>query len=346
MSGVEEFSRLARQLRDEQSAARPVVEELRRNPDAALRDEWMTAGAVRALTAASRDLLEQSPSASAALAERATEMVAALDDDYPRALRGHLAANAWKELANALRYLSDYAAALHALDQADAALAEVITAAHARAVMALARAAALRDGGRPSEALPLLALASAVFEEHADRVREAQCELLAGVLSHRGGDEASAARSYRHAIELGEESGDLRTIAAGYSNLGLLNAETGHPDEAFEALQRGRARFRELHAMTELARADWGVGVALRRSGRFEASIPVLRDARSAFRSFGMTEEAALVGMELAEAYVAVNRRNAARRVLLAAVAEFRAANLAERAAVAERAVGGLAEKR
>ncbi len=104
-----------------------------------------------------------------------------------------------------------------------------------------------------------------------------------------------------------------------------------------DAFRQARAIFSELRAHTEVARAGWGIGVALLCSGRFTAAIPVLREARQQLRALSLAEEGGLAGVDLVEAYLATDKRDAARRLLLAVIDEFRAAGLNERALVALR---------
>lgn len=330
-----EIARLARQLRNEEEDARPLIELLRRDPHAELPEGCATAGFVHVLTNAAREMHQRAPETSELLARRATAAAAALDAAYPRVLRAQFAATAWKELASAKRFRSDCESALHALDRAEAAIENEPALAHDRAILALARAVTLRDMNRVPEAQALLAPAANVFEEHGDTARVAQCELLSGMILHARGGAQEAIVAYRRALDAARASGDVRTVASALIDIGIVEAEEGRTNAALDALQQARAIFRDLHADAEVARANWGVGLALLTASRFEAAIPVLRDARRAFLASGLIEEAGLAGVELAEAYIALDRHAAAHRMIVAVTGELRAARLNERALVA-----------
>lgn len=327
---------LTQQLKSEEAAARPIVERLKIDPTAPLPPECITSGLVEQLTIAARELHQQAPATSEVLARRATEMAAELDEDfYPHVLCVQAAIHAWKELANAKRYQSDCEGALRALDTAQSLIADEVALAHDRAILALARATTLREMNRIPEALQALRFALPIFEDHADSHRVAQCQLLAGMIRHAQGDQTSAKAAYRGALLTARSIGDSRMAGSAYTNLGVLEAEQGSTNAALDALQQARAIFDDLRAYAEVARASWGIGLALLTASRFEAAIPLLREARRVFRTIGMNEEAGLAGVELAEAYLALDRHTAAHRLILVVIDEFRAANLNERALVA-----------
>jgi len=339
MQRVAEFVSIAHRLIEERSAARPIVDKVRRNPFAFLnRDvprEWRTAGMAEQLTVAAAELLEQAPDKSAALAELATNVAATLDGTYPRITRAQIIASAWKELANAHRYRSDYDSALRALDRADDALRDEPSLSYDTAVLALARATTLREIDRIPEALRLLHFATDVFRSHGDEKRVAQCELLAGMIHHRRGDAVQARRAYQRALEVALAGGDPLVAGSVYINLGVLDAEGGRTSDALDSLHQARAIFTELEAACEIARASWGIGLALLGAAKHEPAIPLLRDARESFLALSMVEEAGLAGIELVEAHLALERREIAREILGAVIDEFRDASLNERALVA-----------
>jgi tetratricopeptide (TPR) repeat protein len=287
------------------------------------------------LCAAAVELLSHAPGRSAALAQLAIAVAGELDGRYPRIIRAQITAAAWKELANAHRYRSDHDAALRALDRADEAIGDEPSLGYDNAVLALARATTLREMDRIPEALRLLHEAASVFRGHGDRTRVAQCELLGGMILHQQRDTSAARRAYRRAVEVAHGTGNAQIVASAYVNLGVLDAELGRTNDALDSLQQSRAIFVELDAGGEIARANWGIGLALLKASRFEAAIPLLRDARAAFLALGMVEEAGLAGIELFEAHLAIDRPDTAHAVLTSVIDEFRAASLGDHALVA-----------
>jgi len=336
-----EYRRLLRQLSRERNEAREVIRTLLPDPSSYLGQplppEWLTAGMAFELADAAHDLLPQSPDGSAVLAELATIVAGRLDEDYPRVMRAQALAEAWKEVANAQRYRSRYDEALAALERGDAVLENEPVLAHDRAILLFSRAATLGDISRYPEALELLDEAADVFHDFGDEYRIAQCELLRGMIHQRRGKAAAARAAYRRALAGARKIGEAHTAGSALSNLGLLDANDGRPSDALDAFRQARAIFSDLRAHTEVARAGWGIGVALLCCCRFAAAVPVLRDARQQLRALSLAEEGGLAGVDLVEAYLALEKRDAARRLLLAVIEEFRAARLNERALVALR---------
>ncbi len=290
---------------------------------------------VEALSDAARELLTQAPERSAALAEYATVIASLLDERYPSVLRGQITARAWKELANAYRYRSDCEAALRALDRADAVVENDPALADDRAILQLARATTLREMNRLPEALALLDSALVVFHDFGRNDRVAQCVLLIGMIHHQGGNVRKARDAYGRVIVAARAAGDPRTAGSAYSNLARLDAEEGRTALAMEDLQQARAIFEDLGATGEVARTTWVLGFALLRGGRCAQAIRPLSEARQTFRMLGMPEEAGLVGVQLGETYIALERQHDAHDIIREVIAEFREANLNERAVAA-----------
>lgn len=338
MTEKDDMLRMARTLDYERQIAVPVIEELLAMPSLPSRpysQAWISAGMVTALADAVRDTASKSPERGAQLAHLATVIAAALDDTYPRVIRAGSIAQAWKEVANVRRYQNQYEAALEALDVADRALDEVPGAEHDQAILVFARATVYSDMRRSADARELLEAARDVFEGHFDLRMVGQCDLLAGMIHYRDHQGAEAIRYFRDAVDAARSVGDVRTAASAYINLGVVEAERGATSAAMDALHQALAVFRELRSDVEIARANWAVALALLTAGKYELAIRTFRDARSTFLALGLAEEAGLAGVEMAEAYLALERRRAATRVILAVIDEFSAARLNEHALVA-----------
>ena len=330
-----EYERMAQVLDYERRIAIPVIRQLLTMPSIPSRPHsqaWINAGMVFELADAVREAAGETPERRAQLAHLATVIAAALDDTYPAITRAQCMATAWKEVANVRRYQNQYQAALEALDIADRAMDDQLANAHDKAILALVRATVYSDLRRSAEARRLLDDARSVFEGHAEQRLVGQCELLGGMIDHREGKPGDAVLAYRRALAAARRAGDTRTAAHAYINLGVAEAERGATNAAMDALQQALAILKELGARVEIARANWGVALALLTAGKYETAIPIFRSARASFLALGLAEEAGLAGVELAEAYLGVERPTAASRLILVVVDEFRQARLNERA--------------
>jgi tetratricopeptide (TPR) repeat protein len=313
----------------------PVIRQLLTLPSIPSRphsQSWINAGMVFELADAVREAASETPERRAQLAELATVIAAALDDTYPAITRAQCIAAAWKEVANVRRYQNQYEAALEALDIADRAMDDQFVNAYEKAILALVRANVYSDLHRPAEARPLLEEAREVFEGHSDQRLVGQCELLAGILYYRDQNGSQAIAAFRSALDAARAAGDTRTAAAAYTNIGVVEAERGVTGAAMDALHQALAIFRELGSRVEIASTNWAVALALLTAGKYESAIRTFRDARGIFLALGLAEEAGLAGVEMAEAYLAMGRRAAASRVILAVIEEFREGKLNERA--------------
>jgi tetratricopeptide (TPR) repeat protein len=232
-------------------------------------------------------------------------------------------------------YRSNHEAALAALDRADSALHAEPALAHDRAILAFARATTLSGINRASEALELLSDAEEIFDDHGDEQRIAQCELLRGMTYQRADQVERARKAYRRALSRARKIGEARIAGSALLNLAVLDGHQRRPGDALDSFQQARAIFSELGAHVEVARAAWGIGFTLLAAGRYTAAIPVLRDARQQLRALSLPEEGGIAGVDLVQAYLAVDQQNAARRLLLAVIEEFRTAGLNERAVAA-----------
>ncbi|HYK01815.1 MAG TPA: tetratricopeptide repeat protein [Thermoanaerobaculia bacterium] len=150
------------------------------------------------------------------------------------------------------------------------------------------------------------------------------------MIHQRQSDAGRARAAYRRALAGARKIGEARITASALSNLGVLDADDGRPNDALDAFRQARAIFTDLGAHTEVTRAAWGIGFTLLSVARYTAAIPVLRDARQQLRMLSLPEEAGIAGVDLVHAYLAVQQHNAARRLLLAVIEEFRTSGLNE----------------
>jgi tetratricopeptide (TPR) repeat protein len=271
--------------------------------------ELRTLGAVRVLAEAANAACEREPIHARNLADAAVTIADALSAGrYPldsiRALRGL----AWKERANALRYLAEYDLALEALDHAGKELAHFGSRTYESATLSYIRSVILTYTDRLSEAAQQAALSAAIFTEYGDadsamRARSVQ----AGVLYYR--------RDYRGAVEIFEEllayaegKRDRVETARQAYNAGACWIELGEGARAESLLNGARETYRLLGRRTEVAAADWKLGVIPRLAGDLKESVDRLRAAKAACEQLGMADEAANVTLDLMESLLLLGR--------------------------------------
>lgn len=332
--------RVARQIERERETAKPIVERL----VAAIADrwdhdvppQWQTAGFVDELNDAAHALLETSPATAQLVAQYAIVVVTSIPEDaYPQPIVAAKEAAAWKELASAHGFCSEYDAAVRALDAGDLRIASYPALDYDRAVLRYARAALYADMQRLEEAADLAGRCAVTFAQYQDHRRSGQCLGLKGAIEQRRGFLAEACATYERAIAVLKQTDDLHSRACLYNNLGRARTDLGELAAAVAALNDALALFRELRSTVEIAKVTWNLGRVLLQSGKAENARVVLAAARASFQALGMREEVGLTGLELAEAYIALNQRMEALAVVERTLSEFREAGLTERALTA-----------
>lgn len=338
-----EAARLARirdQIERERSVARPIVAALRSTIherwDSEVPAHWRTAGFVEELTLAAHDLLKQYPPTAQALAQYAVVVATSIPEElYPAPILIVRTAEAWKELASTHRYMSQHDAALRALDAADRCLDGVASVGYQRAVLRFARAVAYSEMNRLDEARVLAEESIKVFVEFVEPNRAAHGMLLVGLVEQRAGRPKEARRWFQLATEQFSRTSDLSGLASAFHNLGCAQAELGDTSDAVSSLHDALAIFLDLELTGETARTRCVLASILIRTGGLDRAHDLLSAARQTFAELGMVEEVGLAGLSLTDVLLAQGRTQEAQALVSDVVAEFRAANLNERALVA-----------
>ena len=329
------FKQMRRVLAEERAFAVTVIHrllEMQTVPSRPHSQSWISAGMVIELEATVPRIMSRTPERSARLAHLATVIAAALDETYPAILRAESTAGAWGLVASVRRHHNQYEPALEALDVADRALEPFHASVHEKATLALTRAAVYAGLRRTEEARCLVHEARTVFDGLTDVRRKGRCDLLVGIIHYGEGDVARASAAYQHALAAARATGDESGEAMVHLNMAVAEAEHGAATEAVQALHRAVAVLEVLGRQDERARATRIVAAALRTAGRYETAVPLFREARGASLSLGRIEEAGLAGLGLAETYLALGRRAAATRLIVAMSEQSREARLDERA--------------
>lgn len=271
--------------------------------------EYRTLGAVRVLAEAANAACEREPIHARNLADAAVVIADALSvGNYPldsiRALRGL----AWKERANALRYLAEYELALEALDHAGKEFAHFGSRTFESANLSYIRSVILTYTDRLGEATQQAALSAAIFTEYGDADRAMRARSVqAGVLYYRR-DYRGAVAIFEELLAFAEGKGDRVETARQASNAGACWIELGDGLRAESLLVRARETYNARGMRTEVAGADWKLGVIPRLAGDLKESVVRLRAAKAACEQLGMADEAANATLDLMESLLLLGR--------------------------------------
>jgi tetratricopeptide (TPR) repeat protein len=267
------------------------------------RDEkYRTGGAVRVLSEAANDACERNPLHARNLADAAVVIAERLStDDYPFDTVHTLRGLAWKERANALRFLAEYPAALDALDRADREFSRLGIHAFEFGNLAYIRAVVFTYMDRLDEATTQAVESARIFAAYGDTERWMRARSVeAGVLFYRS-EFAEAARAFEQLRAYAESKNDAIETARQCYNMATCFLELGDATRALPLLLDARRTYGEHNVRTEVVRTDWMLGVLARVAGQFEESIAQLRAARTNCEELGMADEAANVALDLIE---------------------------------------------
>ncbi len=280
-----------------------ILERAERHP------EYRTTGAVRVLSEAANAACERNPLHARNLAGVAVAIADQLSTaDYPADTVHTLRGLAWKERANALRFLAEYPAALDALDHAERELSGLGRNAFELGNIAYIRASVLMYMDRLDEATRQAAESARLFAAHGDTQGWMRARAVeAGVLSYRR-EFAQAAAAFEQLRAYAESNDDAIGLARHSYNLATCFLELADATHATPLLLDARRIFEERGMRTELVRTDWMLGVLSRVKGQFEESIVQFRTVRKASEKLALPEEAAHITLDLIESLLLVNK--------------------------------------
>jgi tetratricopeptide (TPR) repeat protein len=337
--GRESYLRTIAQITSERNAARPIVRALRNSGrdvwDVEIPQSWRRAGFVQELTALAYELLETDPRESLLLAQLALAIATSIPaGTYEAPIQAQIEGTAWREIGTAHKYLSEYGAALRAYDAAQRAFASANSLAHDDAIIDFARAIVLVDLDRLDEARQLLEKVRPLFRSFGDKRREVHAQILAGNIYLSEQRWSEACDTFKALLPEVPEN-DLYGNAIVRSNLGFAYEHMGQYNDAAPMLYAGLQMLIELGWAVEITRTEWSLARLLLMTGEYQKAAAMLERVRAGFLQKTIPEEAGLVGLDLADAWIALGRTADARELVSTILAEFTAAKLNSRALTA-----------
>jgi tetratricopeptide (TPR) repeat protein len=317
LTGTEDAARarlrkIAARLEREMADAERILGPLMANPlafiwkDVSRKRGFRTAGAVRVLCAAANAACERDPLHSMNLADTALAIATSLNEgEHYLGIKLHqLSGLAWKERANALRYLGRFPAALDALDQAKRAYERAGANPWDLALLLYTRGVVLYRSARPEEAEQCADEAAAIFTATGDRTRYLHARMLRASVRYWRQDYAGSRDDHRALLARAKEEGD--DLLAARLSIGVANCELdlGDANAAEPALLDALHTFEREGLETETARVRWALARVHLVDGRFAIAIAKLRISRLECERLTMADDAAYIALDLVEALV------------------------------------------
>lgn len=277
-----------------------------RRAQVAARAELQNAGAIRFLCARSREFREKQPMHALTLADAAVALCDRLPAErYPPTMVAELRGGSWLERANALRFLGRFAEALDALDIAENAYGRTPVATFSLALVQYLRAVIFFETERLDEATHLARRAARVFRQFGEDERYIHAKIVeAGVLFDRKRF-ADALELFMSLIGPAKELGDVATIARLYGNIANTLLGLERRSDACGYFAQALSLYEALGLETEKIRTRWSLGRLMIATGKVDDGVARLREAKREFEALGLTNEAALVTLDIVEALLA-----------------------------------------
>jgi len=344
--GARAFAAAAAQLERERESASDIVErQLRATPI----EEWpglaespalRNNAALEQMSEEVRKRIERKPVEALAIANLATSIAETLPANaYPPAVTAQIRSTALRDRANALRYLGRLDEAYDSIETAEARLGEFPGAAHDRAIIWLVKAMIQGQMDLFDESEQMITAASIVFADVNDLPRFFQAGLVYGNLLGRQKRYEDAQRIFGDLLDVARSTGDDKTQARLYNNLGHCAIYLDDYARANIHFSESIARFTDLGLRAEVPRTNLGAALVLIGKGQIDSGLARLEDARRVFIDLGMMGEAGLCALRIIEVLIDRGDTEQARVLTGAVIDEFEAAGLDTRAV---QAVAGL----
>lgn len=271
---------------------------------------YRTGGVVRKLIAHAATLHECEPLVALTFADAAIMIAEVLpDDSYAANTVYELRGTAWKERANALRFLGRYDEGLESLRRAERAYRALTWPAFGLASVAHVRASILLEQERYEEASEAAAIAEQAFSYLGDDDRQMGALFMRAIVAFQRRQLETAIELFRRISDYGETHHDALWTARAAQALGNCYLDARNAAEASVQLHTALVLFRELGQRTQIIRTEWGVARLFMDGGKLEEAIRRLRTVIAEFASGGMVTDSALAGLDLAEILLAVGQQ-------------------------------------
>lgn len=326
----------ANRMTDEDTRAEATLQELL----AGAREEWMprlrehgewwTAGVVRKLIAASYEKVFSMPPDAVAITRMATAVAAGIDTaDHLSDTLARLQGSAWMAHSYALYYVGQFIEAETALAASESHFSSCVINEYELARLGIVRALVLKPFGRVSDAAKAAAASAHTFDRFGDVEKTASAKLAQ---VHVLFSEDRYTEAERVLVDLERQlatSGTVDTHARVLANLGLCHWRLQKIESAIHYYDCATALLDDVGARTETVRIRWNVAVMLAQAGHVTNACQRLRDLTGEMEHLGMTSEAAIASLDVAELLLAQNHYEEVGEICRSAMVSFELAGLA-----------------
>jgi tetratricopeptide (TPR) repeat protein len=296
---------------------------LRRHP------EWRTAGVVRKLVDETIKVIMTMPPDALEMTALSTEIADHLDpttfaSDTVMRLRGA----AWRDRGYALFYVGRFAESVTATDRAELNFAACMVDEYDRARVSIVRSLSLSAMEDTANARIAARTSGDTFVSHGDLTRLASARLAEAHLLFTVHDYPAAEEillDLEHRVRF---TGDAETHARILGNLGFCSWQLKKIEDALRYHESAAALLDDLGIYTEAVRTRWNVASILAEAGRTDEAHARFDQLKETFDRLGMTSEAALVSLEIAELLLMRDEFGAVENICRTAIRSFEASGV------------------
>lgn len=336
---MRELAAVGRRLDAEESAAVRIVDEILSTPSAwwrtkVMRESSQTIGVVRELLTRARGMTTSTPLQAFELTTLAVEVandlpVAQYPSDLVYATRGHAA----RDHAYILFTLGRLPEALVATDKADELFRQTALPDYELARVDLMRAEIYALVDRIPEAIALARRAAQTFRSFGDKARWINATVNTGTMLFRNADYHEALAIWQSVINDPKIEDITRLMVK--NNIALCRRELGDYEQAVRDLSAVIAEYELLDLDVLRSKSRWSLATTLVSAGRIEEALPIFELTWKDFETYGMESDAALVGLELAEALLVLGRPERVPQICRSILDRFTATGMTSRAITA-----------
>jgi tetratricopeptide (TPR) repeat protein len=267
-----------------------------------------TLAVIRLLSKVANGMHERQPQFGLVLADTALNIA----EKLPASLQAQSAwyvGTAWKERANALRYLGRFKEADEALDRAEEAFeSDDHVEPFDLAIVQYARAVLYCKMERFEEVVSLGRSAAETFHLYGDTGR-----YLSALLAEAGGyysadRDREAVVLLQRVVSMARSSGEIGILARALANAANSYTRLREYDKASEYYADAIVAMNDMGLPTESARLLWAMGALNIEQGAYDNGIDGLERSRIQLQQLGMSNDAALATLDLVAGLLAAEQ--------------------------------------
>jgi len=288
----------------------PLVDSAIRFREARIDEDprFFTLAVIRQLCKVANGMHERQPQFGLVLADTALSIAEKLPETT-QAKSAWYVGTAWKERANALRFLGRFRDAEKALDRAEAAFeSDDHIEPFDLAIVAYVRATVYCEMERFDDVITCARSASATFHVYGDTRRYLSALMAEAVGYSSVNREREAAPLFERVATLARSAGETGILARALANAANCYAQLHEYDKAAAYYPDAIAVIDDLDLPTESARLQWAMAALKVEQGDYEEGFAGLEHSRVQLSQLGLANDSALATLDLVAGLLAAGK--------------------------------------